>query len=276
MIYLLGIIGTLAAVCAVSAAVCSIAIKTIYYKVRLPGASRKVRTVLIADLHSREFGPGNAKLLAKLRDIAPEYIFACGDIIGRDVQEPDIRRMLRFLEECSRTAPTCFVRGNHETGLLFSDHPDLLERISKNCTVVNDSSTEIELGGQRISLGGTKGSFGYLDEPDGQSFPMLAAMCRTGLPMIVMSHKPDAVISSAFAKSSGALFLSGHTHGGLWRIPFAGGLAAPGQGLLPKYDMGMFEFENNTKLIITSGMHGYWFIPRLFNLPEITVIDFEP
>jgi len=189
----------------------------------------KARAVLIADLHNKEYGKNNSRLLRLIGSCEPDVIFACGDIFGRNAAEKDVQTMLGFLESCSGIAPTLFVRGNHETGLIYSDFPDLLDRCAKVCTVLNDSRTEIALGGTRITVGGTKGTLGYL-QPDGQSFPMLQGMLESGLPMIIMSHKPDAVTEAAAAKSSGALFVSGHTHGGLWRLPFVGGMIARGRG----------------------------------------------
>jgi len=39
------------------------------------------------------------------------------------------------------------------------------------------------------------------------------------------------------------LILSGHTHGGQIRVPFAGAIFMPGQGLFAQYDKGLFSFK---------------------------------
>ncbi len=71
------------------------------------------------------------------------------------------------------------------------------------------------------------------------------------------------------------LILSGHTHGGLIRLPFVGGLYAPIQGFFPKVCYGEYKFNNN-RMLITSGLAGYGIIPRINNPPEIAVIDLVP
>lgn len=65
---------------------------------------------------------------------------------------------------------------------------------------------------------------------------------------------------------------SGHTHGGLVRIPFVGGVIALNQGLFPQYDKGEFDF-NNTSMIITGGLGVSNPIPRFNNQPEICIIN---
>ncbi len=35
--------------------------------------------------------------------------------------------------------------------------------------------------------------------------------------------------------------LCGHGHGGLWRLPFLGGLFGPDRSLLPRFDAGVFR-----------------------------------
>ena len=72
--------------------------------------------------------------------------------------------------------------------------------------------------------------------------------------------------------SSGAdLTLSGHAHGGQVRLPFIGGLAAPGQGILPEYDAGLFAADS-AAMIVSRGL-GNSIIPlRINNRPEIVVI----
>ena len=69
------------------------------------------------------------------------------------------------------------------------------------------------------------------------------------------------------------LYLCGHTHGGLWRIPGVCGVYAPTQGFFPKYDRGLFSFDDGKfQMIINPGFGGHGWIPRIFNLPEVSVI----
>ena len=70
------------------------------------------------------------------------------------------------------------------------------------------------------------------------------------------------------------LVLTGHAHGGQFRLPLIGGLIAPNQGLFPKYDDGLYS-EGNTNMIVSRGL-GNSIIPvRLFNAPEIVCIELE-
>ena len=99
----------------------------------------------------------------------------------------------------------------------------------------------------------------------------------TDVPSIVLMHMPENMIADSARKNWNAdLYISGHTHGGVVRLPLIGGLVAPTQGLFPKYDQGFFTVDGRLKLIITSGLAGYGPIPRIFNRPEICVIDMAP
>lgn len=86
-----------------------------------------------------------------------------------------------------------------------------------------------------------------------------------------MHHQPE-YITDMVAESNVDLVLCGHTHGGLVRIPFVGGIIAPNQGLFPQYDKGEFDF-NNTSMIITGGLGVSNPIPRFNNQPEICIIN---
>lgn len=69
------------------------------------------------------------------------------------------------------------------------------------------------------------------------------------------------------------LILSGHAHGGQVKIPFLiNGLLAPNQGWFPKLAGGLYEFEN-FKLVVSRGVSFKLKLPRIFNPPEIVVVD---
>ena len=84
---------------------------------------------------------------------------------------------------------------------------------------------------------------------------------------------PESFFLDIHDKWTGDLYLCGHTHGGLWRIPGIGGIYAPTQRFFPKYDRGYFTFDNGKyQMIINPGFGGHGWIPRIFNLPEVSVI----
>lgn len=97
------------------------------------------------------------------------------------------------------------------------------------------------------------------------------------VPGIVLLHMPESLLlDDARERWTGQVFLSGHTHGGVIRIPLIGGLVAPTQGLFPKYDQGKFTVDGRMTLIITSGLAGYACVPRVCNRPEVCVVDLIP
>ena len=56
------------------------------------------------------------------------------------------------------------------------------------------------------------------------------------------------------------------------RLPFIGGLIAPDQGLFPKYTEGMYKMEK-TAMVVSRGLGNSIFPIRLFNKPELVVIE---
>ena len=87
---------------------------------------------------------------------------------------------------------------------------------------------------------------------------------------ILLSHRPE--LFKVYTESKVNLVLSGHAHGGQFRIPFMGGLVAPNQGLFPKYDAGLYT-EENTNMIVSRGI-GNSILPfRFNNRPEVILID---
>lgn len=274
--------GVLALVLLISAVICGTVIHIQPYTVALDGMETPVRLVVISDLHGKAFGKDNARLLEKIEAQAPDVFFLVGDMLDKKADEADVQSLLALTERLLKIAPVFFSMGNHEQVYLKTDET-LLERIAQTgAVVVNDSYADVTLAGQPLRIGGTMGygfAFGRTEEEftSSQEYVFLKAFENTELPKICLAHMPDTFIfNGAYTLWDVDLVLSGHTHGGLVRLPFIGGLYAPMQGLFPKYDRGYFQLGTHMQMVITSGLAGHGLLPRVNNLPEIVVVELVP
>ncbi len=264
---------------AISAAICSVWIKVARYSVELDGVKSPVRAVCISDLHGREFGKSNERLVAVVREQAPDVIFAVGDMLDGAADKKELERLEALLTELGGLAPVYFAMGNHEQRYMRANEglPETLKRTGVR--VVDDSYEDVEIAGQTLRIGGTMGhgfAFGRSKEEFEASpeYIFLRDFEDTESPKICLAHMPDTFIfNGAYRLWDIDLVISGHTHGGLVRVPFAGGLFAPMQGWFPEYDRGYFRLGEKIQMIISSGLAGYRWIPRINNRPEIVVVD---
>lgn len=267
---------------AVSAVVCSRELKVTEYDVGIDGLTSPARVVVISDLHSKEYGEDNSALLALIAAQHPDAVFAVGDMINRSADEEDILQFLELLVKLQEIAPVYYSPGNHESDYMTDRDSGLLGRVSATgVTVLLDEYVETQLGGNTVRIGGTMGHYYRYEwseeqKNDPPDYAMQEEIGSTDVPSIVLMHMPENMIADSARKNWNAdLYISGHTHGGVVRLPLIGGLVAPTQGLFPKYDQGFFTVDGRLKLIITSGLAGYGPIPRIFNRPEICVIDMK-
>lgn len=245
------------------------------YTEPLDGVAGDVKIVFLSDLHGREFGSGNSKLQELIKAQKPDVIAVTGDLINRDADDEEIEKMCAFLKTLPEIAPTYFTIGNHETDFIAENGDDVLNMIrAAGVTVLDCEYEDLTVNGTTFRLGGMsqlayKGGDGKYD-PEAEVF--LADYCDTELPKVMLSHRPEAfAFRYACDEWNLDLIFSGHTHGGLVRLPVIGGLVAPIQGLFPKYYYGEYELYDS-KMIITSGLAGYYWAPRMFNPPEICVV----
>ena len=87
---------------------------------------------------------------------------------------------------------------------------------------------------------------------------------------VVLAHEPQYLVR--YASIGVDLVLSGHAHGGQFRLPFVGGIVAPDQGFLPKYTAGEY-YMNGTEMIVSRGLGNSVIPVRLFNFPEIVCVE---
>ena len=251
---------------------------------RLPEAFDGYRIAHISDLHNAEMGENNEKLLDMLREAEPDIIAITGDLI--DSRHTDIDVALQFVGEAMEIAPCYYVPGNHEARLSKSEY-DKLENglLDAGVIVLHDSESILEYNGSAISLIG-------IDDPncynastnltDGGEYESkvgstmdperIRELSTTDSFTVLLSHRPEYF--EQYAEADVDLVLSGHAHGGQFRLPFVGGLVAPNQGLFPKYDSGLYT-EENTNMIVSRGI-GNSILPfRFNNRPEVILIELK-
>jgi predicted MPP superfamily phosphohydrolase len=251
------------------------------YNINLSGLTGSARVVVISDLHGKEYGKGNSRLLGKISEQNPDAIFVVGDMLKDRDAKNGFSETIELLGELSDIAPVYFSYGNQEKEYGDDIITEFANAITESGVIVlDDSFVDCEIGGQKIRIGGTMGHafpFGRTWEEfeNSDEYIFLKEMEKTDLPTIVLAHMPDTFIFNGAHNywNNIDLVVSGHTHGGVIRLPFVGGLYSPMQGLFPEYDYGFYMLGEQMKMVITSGLSGYKFVPRFLNLPEICVLN---
>lgn len=235
-----------------------------------------LKIVQLSDLHSKPF----YKVLKKAQEIDPDIICITGDYINDKCKNKD--KMLNFGKELVKIAKVYYITGNHERRLenfdsIMQELSDigfivLLNRIS----VYNDKGFDVNILGLDENQADFKdykarknGTFVYKDMS-----PYFAELENNSGFKIVLSHFPEnfeKVKEMNYSQYDFDIQLSGHAHGGQFCLPFIGPVFSPGQGLFPKYAKG--SFGDRPKLIVSRGLGNAEFPFRLFNHPEINVIN---
>lgn len=240
---------------------------------RLPKSFSGFRIAQVSDLHNTQMGDGNERLLAMLRETEPDIIVITGDMV--DSYHTDIDIALRFAEDAVKIAPCYYVTGNHEARL--SEYGDLKAGLeSAGMIVLENERIELERNGETIALIGVDDPSFQTDYLMGDSANVMSSALKvlTGNDTytILLSHRPE--LFDTYAASGVDLVFSGHAHGGQFRLPLIGGLAAPNQGLFPKYDSGLYT-QGDTNMLVSRGI-GNSIIPiRFNNPPEIIVAELQ-
>lgn len=255
----------------------NIALETNYYTIsnnKIPDSFHRFRVALITDLHNYEMGEDNIHLLEILQDSEPDIIVIVGDIV--DCYDTDIQIALNFATQATHIAPTYYVTGNHES---FVEEYDLLETklTEAGVVVLHNESIELEENGEYIQLIGLDDPSFEVDYFTGDTATAIdKALEKIELTEkdfnLLLSHRPE--LFKVYVEHNIDLVLSGHVHGGQFRLPFIGGLYAPNQGIFPEYDSGLYT-ENKTSMIVSRGIGNSKFPIRFNNRPEVIIIELK-
>ena len=241
---------------------------------RLPEIFDGYRIAHVSDLHNAEMGEDDEKLLTMLREADPDMIAITGDLI--DSRNTNVEIALQFAQEAMKIAPCYYVSGNHEARV--NEYEELKTGlISAGVIILEDTQTEISIEGQTITLIGVDDPSFQTDYLFGDAETVmsskLAELHTDGeVYTILLSHRPE--LFDTYADHDVDLVLSGHAHGGQFRLPFIGGVVAPNQGLFPEYDAGIYT-DGNTNMLVSRGV-GNSILPfRINNRPEVILIELQ-
>ena len=227
---------------------------------KLPESFNGLKIAQVSDLHNAQFGKENRKLLNLLQESQPDMILLTGDLI--DSRRTDLDPAIAFCQAAVQLAPTYYVPGNHESRVP-EDYAALKEALDAcGVVILENKSLDLNRGEDAVTL------TGLMDPNFGIPWPKT----KTDHYQIVLSHRPELL--DRYADLGLDLVLTGHAHGGQFRLPFIGGLFAPHQGLFPQYTAGIYT-SGDTTMVISRGLGNVPFLPRFNNRPEVILITLE-
>lgn len=268
------------------------------------GIKNHIKCALVSDLHDRCPDPA----LSLLREQKPDLILAAGDLMERHEKEMsswtveqmdawqgisrhrtwftkmikvldgsllsdenkkkkwDEKNGYRFLKQAAKIAPVVLGMGNHEWYYLPEDY-SFFEK--ENVIQLDNKSCQLVVKGQLLYIGALSTRY---------DLEWLSDFSKIDGTKILICHHPDYYEKyiKDTKRDTFDLIVSGHTHGGQWRLFSNHGkkrgkpVFAPGQGLFPKYAYGQYG-----KLIVSSGVSNTTSIPRFGNPREVVIIDLK-
>lgn len=250
-----------------------VVIGVIYFEVNCPKISKtsfktsklpldtSLKILQISDAHVGNFTK-KVDLLKDIKTLEPDIIVITGDLIDR--RTSDFNNAYKFVEELVSVNPQVyFVSGNHERDNDRTE--DFLQGLKKrNVVILNNRNTTIDIKGTLINICGVD------DFHTGYSNLGLASKgINEKLYTILLSHSPG-IVKERYLPAD--LVLSGHTHGGQVRFPIIGGIVAPGQGLFPKLQKGIYNLDHGKYLYIDSGLGTSSLPLRFLNRSQVSFL----
>lgn len=242
---------------------------------RIPTPFTGFRMVQVSDLHNCSFGEDNQTLLDMIQKAKPDIIVLTGDFV--DSRHTDLAVALAFAKQSVKIAPTYYVTGNHEARITEWQTFAAKLKIS-GVKILENETVQLKRDNAVITLAGVHDPMFQEDAlPGASQVGTQAEMAETISDLhlspntytVLLSHRPE--LFDVYVANNVDLVLTGHAHGGQIRLPFIGGLVAPGQGLFPKYDAGLFE-RDDTQMIVSRGLGNSIFPLRINNRPQLVVI----
>lgn len=232
--------------------------------------SNTIKITQISDFHSNHLIDMD-RLKEDIQEFNPDMIVLTGDIMDyKDENLDTVFKLLKTLKILDKDI--YFIKGNHETNhILYNDFKNMMENLG--VIVLEDNFITALVNEEKINI------IGLNFIPAGRTYQGVTTYEDVVKEMdlnyfnLLLVHSPNNIEDLASGEED--LILAGHTHGGQFRLPIIGPIIAPGQGLFPKLDKGLFKI-NDSILYIDSGLGNSVAPIRGFNPVQISNITVEP
>lgn len=240
--------------------------KKVYRSSKVPSDFEDFRILQITDFHNKKFFRKEFFIKTVIKE-RPDVIFLTGDFV--DSRKTDLEVARNTIKELVKVCKVYYILGNHE------ERVPNIEEFLKDCEdlgveVLRDRNVEYNKKNSTINIVG-------VDDPSISGVFSLRHALKTlkkdNSLNILLSHRPE--LFDEYVIAGYDLVFTGHTHGGQIRIPIIGALFVPNQGIFPRYDKGQYT-KKNTTMIVSSGI-GTSVLPiRIFNKPEMVLMELRP
>lgn len=255
---------------------------------KLPKKFIGLKILQLSDLHCKEFGKNNIRIIEKIKEINPDIIIATGDMFSTslDVNES----FYKLCKEIIDKYPIYYSLGNHETILRTSKVSDRIwidEYLNKikdlGVYLLDNEMLTLTRENEKINIYGLTLPMEFyrrrFDKGRDEKIKLKASFIEKliGKPdksqfNILLAHNP--LNFEGYEQWGSDLIFSGHVHGGAVRLPFVKGILSPEIAFFPKYKEGTY-MKNNSIMIVSRGLGNSSMPVRAFNPPEIVVVTLK-
>jgi len=235
----------------------------------------------ISDLHEKEFGSGQARLIEKINSLSYDVIVFTGDMLKSPTSK-NVYPYYHLLDGIDNKEAALFVLGNTDPNGFenFYDPTDFIVGMEQRGVKPLGSHYTVEKNTANVHFANFDLSIQH---------PEVAAEKEENDVLIGLTHYPvvDAKLDSFFSDETNRvgdfdLLIAGHYHGGQIRLPFLGALFIPEggypmDGLFPPQNRvkGLWEYRG-IKQYVSTGLGSSDAIPflnfRFYNPPEVNVL----
>ncbi|MFH1360358.1 MAG: metallophosphoesterase [Candidatus Omnitrophota bacterium] len=219
-----------------------------------------LRLIQISDLHCDAKMRNENKLVELVNGLHPDIIVFTGDAVNTPDAVGLFQETMKALKaQCGKFAVT----GNYDR--FWQGLPIFVDTDFK---VLKENNIALSCHDEKILMSG-------LNYENGDKWLAILHSLPQDPYNILLYHNSD--LAEDIQGAGVDLYLSGHTHGGQFRLPFYGALVTLSR-FGKKYEMGLYHVGTTTLYVNRGiGMEG-GYIPRVrfLSRPEITVLEIFP